>query len=183
MPTGRSLCRSGRSSPHTRRSSSHCHSTRRISMSPKTSRASSQRLRSRKKSGQDPSRNRAHGFGRRLLQQVPRQTGLGSPQAGRALRHHSEDGAGICGDPASQEVSRRRACDGRQNAATWDQDRLRPQSADLGLPPATFRQSGLLLLLGCAGRRRAAGPRRSATEIRRCREHVSRRSLHLRSCT
>src|SRR6516164_987555 len=81
MPTGRSLCRSGRSSPHTRRSSSHCHSTRRISMSPKTSRASSQRLRSRKKSGQDPSRNRAHGFGRRLLQQVPRQTGLGSPQA------------------------------------------------------------------------------------------------------
>src|SRR5271165_5694092 len=53
MPTGRSLCRSGRSSPHTRRSSSHCHSTRRISMSLKTSRASSQRLRSRKKSEQE----------------------------------------------------------------------------------------------------------------------------------
>src|SRR6516164_987554 len=101
----------------------------------------------------------------------------------RALRHHSEDGAGIRGDPASQEVSRRRACDGRQNAATWDQDRPRTQSADLGLPPATFRQSGFLLLLGCARRRRAAGPRQSATEIRRCREHVYRRSLHLRSCT
>src|ERR1700730_18392603 len=52
MPTRRSLCRSGRSSPNTRRSSSRCHSMRRISMSRKTSRASARRHRSRKKSGQ-----------------------------------------------------------------------------------------------------------------------------------
>ena len=56
---------------------------------------------------------------------------------------------------------------------------LKAQSS--GLLAATFRKSGLILLLGCARRRRAACPRRSDTEIRRRREHLSRRSLHLRS--
>ena len=123
----------------------------------------------------------AHGFGRRLLQQVPRQTCLRSPQAGRALRHHSQNGAGIRRDPAGQEVSRRRACDSRQDGPAGDQNRARPQGADPGLPAATFRESGFLLLLGCARRRRAACPCRSDTKIGWRREHVSRRSLHLRS--
>jgi hypothetical protein len=47
---------------------------------------------------------------------------------------------------------------------------------------AAFREGRfLLLLLGCARRRRAARSRRSGTKIRRRRVHVSRRSLHLRS--
>jgi DNA polymerase-4 len=44
-----------------------------------------------------------------------------------------------------------------------------------------FGKVGLLLLLGCARHRRAARPRRSDTQIRRRREHVSRRSRRLRS--
>ena len=75
----------------------------------------------------DSRRNRAHGFGRRLLQQVPRQTRLRSPQAGRALRHHAENGAGIRRDPAGQEVSRRRAGDGQEDGAARDRDRARSQ--------------------------------------------------------
>ena len=55
------------------------------------------------------------------------------------------------------------------------------KGADLGLPAAAFRESGLLLLLGCARHRRAACPCRPDTKIRRRREHVCRRSLHLRS--
>ena len=39
--------------------------------------------------GEDPRRDRAHGLGRRLLQQVPRQARLGSSQARWALRHHA----------------------------------------------------------------------------------------------
>ena len=44
-----------------------------------------------------------------------------------------------------------------------------------------IRESGLLLLLGCARRRRAACPCRSDTKIGGRREHVCRRSVHLRS--
>jgi nucleotidyltransferase/DNA polymerase involved in DNA repair len=44
-----------------------------------------------------------------------------------------------------------------------------------------FQQGGRLLLLGRARRRRAACPRRPDQEIRRRREHLSRRSPHLRS--
>jgi DNA polymerase IV len=44
-----------------------------------------------------------------------------------------------------------------------------------------FGKAGFLLLLGCARRRRAACACRSDTKIRRRREHVCRRSLHLRS--
>src|SRR5215471_8194159 len=52
MLTRRSPYRSGRSSPNTPRSSSHCRSTRPISTSRKTSRASYRRRKSRKKSVQ-----------------------------------------------------------------------------------------------------------------------------------
>jgi DNA polymerase-4 len=41
----------------------------------------------------DSRRDRAHCVSRRLLQQVPRQTRLRSPQTGRAFRDHAEDGA------------------------------------------------------------------------------------------
>ncbi len=68
--------------------------------------------------GKDPSRHRAHGFGRRLLQQVARQACLGSPQAGRALRHHARHGVGIRRDAAGQEVSRRRTCDSQEDEAS-----------------------------------------------------------------
>jgi hypothetical protein len=78
-----------------------------------------------------------------------------------------KNGAGIRRGPAGEEVSRRRAGDGSKDGAIWDQDRARPQGADPGLPAATFRQSGSLLLLGFARRRRAARPRRSDTKIRR----------------
>src|SRR5215475_4912234 len=44
----------------------------------------------RRNPGEDTCRNRAHSLGRRLVQQVSRQNCLRSPQAGRALRHHSE---------------------------------------------------------------------------------------------
>jgi DNA polymerase IV len=53
----------------------------------------------------------------------------------------------------------------------------------LGLSAAAFRESGLVLLLGGAGHRRAAGPRRSDTKVRRRREHVFGRSFHPRSRT
>jgi DNA polymerase-4 len=59
-------------------------------------------------------------------------------------------------DPAGQEVSRRRARDSQEDGATRDQDRVRPQRADLRVSAATFRESELLLLLGCARHRRAA---------------------------
>jgi hypothetical protein len=71
--------------------------------------------------------------------------------------------------------------DRQEDGATRDQDWARPQGAGLGFPAATFRESGLPLLLGCARYRRAARPRRSRTEIRRGREHVSGRPIHLRS--
>ena len=44
-----------------------------------------------------------------------------------------------------------------------------------------FGKAGSVLLRGCARRRRAACPRRPDTKIRRRREHVCRRSFHLRS--
>ena len=60
-----------------------------------------------------------------------------------------------------------------QDGAARDQGRARPQGADLSLPAATFRESGLVLLRGCARHRRAACPCRPNTEVRRRREHVS----------
>ena len=71
-------------------------------------------------------RDRAHGVSRRLLQQVPREIGLGSPQAGRAFRDHAQDGAVLHRDPAGQEVSRHRAGDGEKDGAAWYRDRSRP---------------------------------------------------------
>src|SRR5689334_19779112 len=72
---------SGRSSPNTRRSSSHCRSMRRISMSPKPQRHHLGDTNRGRNPGKDSRRNRAHGFRGRLLQQVSRQACLGSPQA------------------------------------------------------------------------------------------------------
>ena len=64
--------------------------------------------------GTDPRQDRTHRLGRRLLQQVSRQACLGSPQARRALRHHSRNGAGIRRGLAGQKISRRRTCDGQE---------------------------------------------------------------------
>jgi DNA polymerase-4 len=68
---------------------------------------------------------------------------------------------------------------GQEDGTARDRNRARPQGAGPVLPAATFRESGLLLLLGRARRRRAPRPRRSVTQIRRRREHVSRRPCHL----
>ena len=45
---------------------------------------------------EDSCRDRPHGLGRRVLQQVPRQTRLRPSQAGRAFRDHAENGAILC---------------------------------------------------------------------------------------
>ena len=89
-----------------------------------------------------------HGVGRRLLQQVPRQTRLGPPQAGRAFRHHAENGAGIRRDAAGQEVSRHRAGDSREDGAARDRDRARPQGADLRLSCSTISGKRALIITG-----------------------------------
>ena len=127
--------------------------------------------------GEDPRRNRPHSLRGCLLQQVPRQARLGSPQARRPLRHHAEDGAGLRRDPAGREVSRRRAGDQRakMNAAR-DRDRARPPRADACLPSAALREGRRLLLLDRARRRRTAGPSRPDPQIRRRRKHLLRRS-------
>ena len=60
---------------------------------------------------EDPRRDRAHRFGRHLLQQVPRQARLRPSQAERSVRHHARNGAGIRRDAAGQEVPRHRSGD------------------------------------------------------------------------
>jgi nucleotidyltransferase/DNA polymerase involved in DNA repair len=56
-------------------------------------------------------------------------------------------------DPAGQAVSRRRACDSQEDGAAGYRNRARPEGANPALSAATFRKSGLLLLLGCARHR------------------------------
>jgi len=63
---------------------------------------------------------------------------------------HAQNGAGFRRSAAGQEVSRRRAGDSQEDGATRDEDRARSEGANPGLPAATVRQGGLLLLLGCA---------------------------------
>ena len=70
-------------------------------------------------------------------------------------------------------VSRCRARDRQKNEAIGARHRARPEGAEPSLPAALFRENGLLLLLGVAGHRRTAGPRRPNTQIHRGREHVS----------
>ncbi len=87
-------CRSARSSPNIRRSSSRCRSTRPISTSPRTSKASprateiAERIKAKIRAETQPDR-----VGWHLLQQVPGQARLRSSQAGWSLRHHAGDGA------------------------------------------------------------------------------------------
>ena len=101
--------------------------------------------------GKDPRRNRAHRFGRRLLQQVPRQTCLGSPQAGRALRHYARHGAGIRRDPADQKVSRRRSRDRQEDGAARDRNRARPQGPDLSPSCSSISGKRALTITGLRG--------------------------------
>ena len=61
--------------------------------------------------GDDPRRDRPHRLRRRLLQQVPGQARLRSPQARRAVRHHAEHGAGLRRDIAGRQIPRRRSGD------------------------------------------------------------------------
>ena len=98
----------------------------------------------------DSRRNRADGVSRRLLQQIPRQTRLRSPQTGWPIRDHAENGAVLCRGPARQEVSRRRAGDSPEDGGARRRNRARSQGPEFGFPAAAFRESGLLLLLGCA---------------------------------
>jgi IMS family HHH motif len=114
--------------------------------------------------GKNPRRNRTHGFGWRLLQQVLRQTGLGSPNPDGLFVITPQMGPGLVDTlpvrkfhgvgPATAKKMKRLGIE-----IGFD---LRAQT--LGLPAGTFREGGLLLLLGGARRRRAARPRRSGYE-------------------
>ena len=53
--------------------------------------------------------NRPDRVGGRVVQQVPGQARLRSPQTGRAVRHHPKDGAGLRGGAAGWQVPRRGA--------------------------------------------------------------------------
>ena len=150
-------------------------------MSPKTSRASSRRRRSRKKSGQGSAPKpssplRPASPTTSSSPNLPRITAsrMGSsslrPQWGRNSSRPCRSGSFTVSGPRQP---RRWRSSGSEPGST--------SGPDLGLHAATFRESGLLLLRGCARHRRAACPRRPDTKIRRRREHVSRRSLHLRS--
>ena len=120
--------------------------------------------RSRKKSGQGSAPKPSSQLRPASPTTNRREACFGSPQTGRAFRHHSQNGAGICRGPAGQEVSRHRPGTAAKVARTRDRDRGRPSGADPGFPAATFRESGRLLLLGCAQHRRAARPCRPDTK-------------------
>ncbi len=89
--------------------------------------------------------DRAHRLGRHLLQQVPRQAGIGRAQAERAVRHHAGDGAGLHRGAADRQVPRRRAGHGREDAAPRHRDRRRSARPAARLPAAAFRQIGRLV--------------------------------------
>src|ERR1700736_4144540 len=82
---------------------------------------------------------------------------------------------------AGREVPRRWAGDDSKDASARDQNRVRPQRADAGLPSAALREAGAILLLDRARRRRTACPSRSDyPQVSWCGKHPFRRYLHIR---
>ena len=91
---------------------------------------------------EDQGRDRPQRFGGHLLQQVPCQARLRSPQAQRPVRDHARDGTRLRRDAAGRQVPRHRPGDEREDECARPVHRARSPQPDAGVPEANFGKSG-----------------------------------------